>query len=180
MVFNVSRTTTRSSHQRWSAKKDLLEISQNSQENPSVRVSFYIKFQTSGLIPRLWQGCFPENFAKHVREPFLRNTSGRLLLNKSSYIREISYIQSKICQNLHYYGNITSKLMVNFMSELVEIAHLFSIIIKLSVQLMHRQIFQSVNLFAKYFMSSLLAGLFLMLQWCLWKDSENCFHVCPI
>ena len=70
--------------------------------------------------------------------------------------------------------------MVNFMSELVEIAHLFSIIIKLSVQLMHRQIFQSINLFAKYFMSSLLAGLFLMLQWCLWKDSENCFHVCPI
>ena len=28
----------------------------------------------------LWQRCFPVNFAKFLRTPFLQNTSGRLLL----------------------------------------------------------------------------------------------------
>ena len=29
---------------------------------------------------RLWHRCFPVNFAKFLRAPFLQNTSGRLLL----------------------------------------------------------------------------------------------------
>ena len=29
---------------------------------------------------RLWHGCFPVNFMKFLRTPFLQNTSGRLLL----------------------------------------------------------------------------------------------------
>ena len=29
----------------------------------------------------LWHRCFPENFAKFLRTPFLQNNSGRLLLN---------------------------------------------------------------------------------------------------
>ena len=32
------------------------------------------------LKKRLWHGCFPVNFAKFLRTPFLQNTSGRLLL----------------------------------------------------------------------------------------------------
>ena len=32
------------------------------------------------LKKRLWQRCFPVNFAKFLRTPFLQNTSGRLLL----------------------------------------------------------------------------------------------------
>ena len=38
--------------------------------------------QTSSekLKKRLWHRCFPENFAKFLRTPFLQNTSGRLLL----------------------------------------------------------------------------------------------------
>ena len=51
--------------QRYSVKKVFLEISQNSQENTCARVSFSIKLQAS---------------AKFLRTPFLRNTSGRLLL----------------------------------------------------------------------------------------------------
>ena len=39
----------RSSHQRCSVKKVFLEISQNSQENTCVRVSFLIKLQASSL-----------------------------------------------------------------------------------------------------------------------------------
>ena len=30
---------------------------------------------------RLWHRCFPVNFAKFLRTPFLKNTSGRLLLH---------------------------------------------------------------------------------------------------
>ena len=40
---------TRSSHEKFSVKKVLLEISQNSQENTCVGVSFLIKLQGSGL-----------------------------------------------------------------------------------------------------------------------------------
>ena len=32
------------------------------------------------LKKRLWDSCFPVNFAKFLRTPFLQNTSGRLLL----------------------------------------------------------------------------------------------------
>ena len=32
------------------------------------------------LKKRLWQRCFPVNFGKFLRTPFLQNTSGRLLL----------------------------------------------------------------------------------------------------
>ena len=39
----------RSSQQRYSVKKDFLEMSQNSQENTCARVPFLIKLQTSGL-----------------------------------------------------------------------------------------------------------------------------------
>ena len=35
---------------------------------------------TTLLKKRLWHRCFPVNFAKFLRVPFLRNTSGRLLL----------------------------------------------------------------------------------------------------
>ena len=33
-----------------------------------------------GLSLQLWHRCFPMNFAKFLRTPFLQNTSGRLLL----------------------------------------------------------------------------------------------------
>ena len=36
---------------------------------------------TTLLKKRLWHRCFPVNFAKFLRTPFLQNTSGRLLLN---------------------------------------------------------------------------------------------------
>ena len=39
---------------------------------------------------RLWHSCFPVNFAKFLRTPFLQNSSGRLFLNI-----EISYINHK-------------------------------------------------------------------------------------
>ena len=34
------------------------------------------------LKKRLWHRCFPVNFVKFLRTPFLQKTSGQLLLNK--------------------------------------------------------------------------------------------------
>ena len=43
---------------------------------------------------RLWHRCFPMNFVKFLRTPFLQNTSGRLLLTQS-YVVFIQAILSK-------------------------------------------------------------------------------------
>ena len=69
----IQITIFRSIHQRYPVKKTFLEILQNSQENILTRVSFLTKW--------LWHMCFPVNFAKFLRTPFLQNTSGRLLLD---------------------------------------------------------------------------------------------------
>ena len=47
-----------------SVKKVLLEISQNSRQNTGVITFFFIKKE-------LWHRCFPKNFAKFLRTPFL-------------------------------------------------------------------------------------------------------------
>ena len=56
-----------------------LEIWQYSQENTCTKVSFSIRSATL-LKKRLCHRCFPVNFAKFLRTPFLQNTSWRLLL----------------------------------------------------------------------------------------------------
>ena len=70
----------KSNHRRCSIKKLFLKISQNSQENTCARVSFLVKLESTLLKKRLWHWCFPVNFAKFFRTPFLRNTSALLLL----------------------------------------------------------------------------------------------------
>ena len=64
-------------------EKVFLEISQNSQENTHVRVSFLIKLQHK---------CFPVNFPKSLRTPFLQNIYGRLLLSLCAYLRKTTSI----------------------------------------------------------------------------------------
>ena len=61
-------------------EKVFLEMSQNSQKNTCARAAFWKKF----IKKRLWHRCFPVNFAKILRAPFLQNTSGRLLLHFES------------------------------------------------------------------------------------------------
>ena len=55
-------------------KKVLLKILQNSQKNTCPRLSFLKK--------RPWHRCFPVNFAKFFRTPFLQYTSGLRLFNE--------------------------------------------------------------------------------------------------
>ena len=60
-------------------KEVFLEISQYSQENTCARVSFLITLLAAPatlLKKRLWHRCFPVNFEKFIRTPFLQNTSG--------------------------------------------------------------------------------------------------------
>ena len=45
---------------------------------------FFIKvggLRSATLLKRLWHKCFPVNFVKFSKKPFLENTSGRLLLD---------------------------------------------------------------------------------------------------
>ena len=76
LFFWIVHRFARSSHWRCSIKKVFLEISQNSQENTSTRVSFL----SCRPKKRLWYTGFPVNFVKFLRTPILQNTSGRLLL----------------------------------------------------------------------------------------------------
>ena len=62
--------------QRCSVKNVFLGISQNSQENIFARGSLLKK--------RLWHRCFPVNFAKFLKTPFLTEHLRWLLLNISS------------------------------------------------------------------------------------------------
>ena len=63
-----------------------LKISQNSQENTCVRVTFLVNLQASCLQrpatllkTRLWHRCSCFTFVNFLRTPFLQNSSKRLL-----------------------------------------------------------------------------------------------------
>ena len=63
----------RSSHGRWSVRKVLLVMSQNSQKSTCARVSFLTKLkpQTCNFIKkRLLHRCFPVNFSKFLKTTF--------------------------------------------------------------------------------------------------------------
>ena len=78
----------RGSHQKCSIKKDVLGNFAKFAWKYLFQGLFLIKMQALGLRPatllkkRLWHKCFPVNFAKFLRTPFLQNTSGWLLLTK--------------------------------------------------------------------------------------------------
>ena len=76
----------RTSHQRCSMKKSVLRIFAKFTGKHLCQSLFFNK--VAGLRPaiflkkRLWHRCFPVNFAKFLRTPFLQNSSGRLLLKQ--------------------------------------------------------------------------------------------------
>ena len=74
--------------QRCSVKNVFLGISQNSQENTCVRISFLIKLQVSGLqlyLKKLW-GCIPVNFGKSLRTPFFIHRTPLVAVQKLIYM----------------------------------------------------------------------------------------------
>ena len=87
--FYISIQHSEAVVQMCSVKKVFLEISQNSQENPCTRVSFFNK--VAGLMPEApglqrylkspWHKCFPVNFVEFPRTHFLTERLWWLLLN---------------------------------------------------------------------------------------------------
>ena len=63
-------------------------------------------------------------------------------------IMQIVLIQSEICHTFHYHVNIIPKPMTEFVTELVETLHFFSIVTNFSVQAMWSLSFQFKNPFA--------------------------------
>ena len=84
-LYHVSISSFRSSHRRSSVRKGVLR---NFAKFTGKHLRQSLCFnKVAGLRKRwllqkkrLWQRCFPVNFVKFVRTPFLQNTSGRLLL----------------------------------------------------------------------------------------------------
>ena len=82
----------RSSHQRCSVIKGVLRNFAKFTGKHLCQRLFFNKvagLRAAALLKKsLWHRCFPVNFAKFLRTPFLQNTSGRLLSNvKVLYIQ---------------------------------------------------------------------------------------------
>ena len=84
---------------RCSVKKVFLEISRNAQENTSAPATLLKK--------KLWDGCFPVNFAKFLRTSFLQNTSGRLLLKRHLKVGAKIYLSLGNTSKKFYQNNLT-------------------------------------------------------------------------
>ena len=88
-------------------KKVFLEVSKNSQENTCARASFNKNYLKTLLKKRLWHRCFPVNFVKFLRTPFLQNTSGRLLLKICLVCPRILSISYRKCRSSWWQQSLT-------------------------------------------------------------------------
>ena len=80
------------------------------------------------LKKRLWERCFPVNFAKFLRTPFLQNTSGRLLLCFMAFIppqrlKNICYWKSTVI-SIIVYRNILSNFREPQVEQPKQLLHL--------------------------------------------------------
>ena len=98
-------------HQRCSMKKGVLKHFSNSQENTCARGTF-----ATLLKKRLWLRCFPVNFAKFLRTPFLQNTSRRLLLTRTKKSQILSFYGNKRAR-LNLYSGIFQPYKIFFVKE---------------------------------------------------------------
>ena len=65
----------------------------------------FIKKETK----RLWHRCFPVNFVKFLKTPFLQNTPGRLFLTETEHLhdskREAMAVNLVLASIISHYGN---------------------------------------------------------------------------
>ena len=108
-LTNSSRKLSKVVAQRCSAKKVFLEIFQNSQENTCAQVSWPATF----LKKRLWHNCFPVNFTKFLRRPFLTEHIRWLLLNFENISKDF---RSTVFQSFYreLYSELSYKPLIIF------------------------------------------------------------------
>ena len=95
-------TNQRSSYQRCSVRKRVLRnftkftakhLCQSLFLNKVAGLSLLLNKVTGTSPATFWHRCFPVNFVKFLRTPFLQNTSGRLLLKpKQSNVKAMAFI----------------------------------------------------------------------------------------
>ena len=79
-------------------------------------------FETTLLKKRqIWHRCFPVNFAKFVRTPFLQNTSGRLLWIQYLLQREIVWCIRQVnwVTNIYFVSDNYTIYMKNINNEIL-------------------------------------------------------------
>ena len=90
--YNKWKTTDRSSHQRCSVRKSVLRDFAKFAGKHLCQSLFFNKdagLRLATLLKKiLWHRCFPVNFTKFLRTPFLQNTSWRLLLDRQTKSKE--------------------------------------------------------------------------------------------
>ena len=83
-LASTKKNGARSSHQRCSMKNVVLRNFTKFTKQYLRQSLFFNKVADLGSVTllkkKLWHRCFPVNFAKFLRKPFLQNTSGRLCL----------------------------------------------------------------------------------------------------
>ena len=96
----------RTSHQRYFVRKGVFRNFTKFTGKHLCQSLFFNK--VAGLRPptllkkRLWHRCFPMNFVKFLRTPFLQNTSGRLLLpilipgKKTVFCEKNFFVQNRL------------------------------------------------------------------------------------
>ena len=81
---NFYRTPPRSSHQRCSMKKGVLRNFTKFTGKHLCQTLFFSKVAGCNFFKkRFWHKCFPVNFVKFLRKPYLQNTSERLTSRSS-------------------------------------------------------------------------------------------------
>ena len=97
-TFSLNKEYSEVVVRRCFAKKVLLKILQNLQENTCARFSLLIKFFNKIFLlkKRLWHRCFPVNFAIISRTPFFIEQLWWLLLNIRLQERKVSCLLTKI------------------------------------------------------------------------------------
>ena len=106
----------RSSHRRCSVKKGVLRNFAKFTGKHLCQRLFFNKVagRPATLLKKsLWHRCFPVNFAKFLRTPFLQNTSGRLLLHVVAFF-EPSVMKEVRILDLH---NSSTILILKFQNK---------------------------------------------------------------
>ena len=76
--------------------KVVLKISQNSPKKKQYQSFFFNKVAgPTFLKKKIWHRCFPVNFPKFLRTPFLQKTSGQFLL-PCKYLKKLVWYKTKL------------------------------------------------------------------------------------